>query len=117
MAIKEINLSAKGRKKVAKSFNKACRTRWLSMEKAIDGVFDDFEALCQTLRIMKEDGDSLATGLLNQIANIKFLSTVYLLHAVLPALAHLSRAFQEGNMFPLQLSPQLSSTLLTPYRP
>lgn len=60
MAIKEINLSAKGRKKVAKCFKKACRTRWLSMEKAIDGVFDDFEALCQTLRIMKENGDSLA---------------------------------------------------------
>ena len=68
------------------------------MEKAIDGVFDDFEALCQTLRTMKEEGDALATGLLNQIANITFLSTVYMLHAVLPALAHLSKAFQEGNV-------------------
>lgn len=42
---------------MAKSFKKACRTRWLSMEKAIDGVFDDFEALCQTVCTM-EDGDS-----------------------------------------------------------
>ena len=113
MAINEINLSAKGRKKVAKSFKKACRTRWLSMEKAIDGVFDDFEALCQTLHIMKEDGDSLATGLLNQIANIKFLSTVYLLHAVLPALAHLSRAFQEGNVSFAAITPAIKYTVNT----
>ena len=28
------------------------------MEKAIDVVFDDFEALCQTLRTMKEEGDA-----------------------------------------------------------
>lgn len=46
------------------------------MERAIDGVYNDFEAWCQTLRIMKEDGYSLATGLFNQIAKIKFLSTV-----------------------------------------
>lgn len=52
MAIKEIHLSAKGRKKVAKSFKKACRTRWLSMDRAIEGVFDDFEALFQTLHAM-----------------------------------------------------------------
>ena len=45
MAIKAINLSAMGRKKVAKSSKKACRTRWLSMEKAIDWVFEDFEAV------------------------------------------------------------------------
>ena len=98
---------------MAKSFKKACRTRWLSMEKAIDGVFDDFEALCQTLRIMKEDGDSLATGLLNQIANIKFLSTVYLLHVALPALAHLSRAIQEGNVSFAAITPAIKYTVDT----
>ena len=113
IAMKEINLTAKGWKKVAKCFKKACRTRWLSMEKAIDGVFDDFEALCQTLRTMKEEGDALATGLLNQIANIKFLSTVYMLHAVLPALAHLSKAFQEGNVSFAAITPAIKYTVDT----
>ena len=113
MAMKEINLTAKGRKKVAKCFKKACRTRWLSMEKAIDGVFDDLQALCQTLRTMKEEGDALATGLLNQIANIKFLSTVYMLHAVLPALAHLSKAFQEGNVSFAAITPAIKYTVDT----
>ena len=83
------------------------------MDKAIDGVFDNFEALCETLRIMKKDGDSLATGLLNQIANIKFLSTVYLLHAVLPALAHLSRAFQEDNVSFAAITPAIKYTVDT----
>ena len=83
---------------MAKCFKKACRTKWLSIEKAIDGAFDNFEALSLTLRTMKEEDDALATGLLNQIANLNFLSTVYVLHAVLPALAHLSKAFQQGNV-------------------
>lgn len=113
MAIKEVNLPAKGRKKVAKSFKKACRTRWLSMDKAIEGVHEDFEALCQTLRVMKEDGDALATGLLKQIGNIKFLSAVYLLHAVLPALAHLSRAFQKGNVSFAAITPAIQYTVDT----
>ena len=39
MTLRNINLSANGRKKVAKSIKKACRTRWLSTEKAIDGIF------------------------------------------------------------------------------
>ena len=58
----------------------------------IDGIFEDFEALCPTLRVMKEDGNATVTGLLNTIGNIKFLAAVYLLHAVLPTLAHLSKA-------------------------
>ena len=54
----------------------------------------------------KEEGDALATGLLNQIGNIKFLSTVYMLHAVLPALAHLPLlAFQEGNVSFAAITP------------
>lgn len=83
---------------------------------AVDGEGDRWGvklALCQTLRIMKEDGDSLATGLLNQIANIKFLSKVYLLHAVLPALAHLSSAFQEGNVSFAAITPAIKYTVDT----
>lgn len=111
MTLKAIHLPAKGRKKVAKSIKKACRTRWLSTEKAIDGIFEDFEALCQTLRVMKENGDATATGLLNMIGNIKFLSAVYLLHAVLPTLAHLSKAFQGGNVSFASIAPSINYTL------
>ena len=43
------------------------------MEKAIEGVYEDYETLLQTLRVFKEDGDAIATGLLQQTSNLKFL--------------------------------------------
>lgn len=55
-------------------------------QRAIQGVFEDFTALTQTLRVFKEMGDASATGLLRQVVNVKFLGTVYLLKQVLPAL-------------------------------
>ena len=55
--------------------------------------------LTQTIRVFKEtEGDSTATSLLQQIANIKFLSDVYLLHEVLTPLSHLSKAFQRRTV-------------------
>lgn len=83
---------------------------------AIQGVFEDFVPLTQTLRVFKEtEGDSTATGLLQQTANIKFLSVVYLLHEVLPPLSHLSKAFQRGTVS-FSLSSQQLSTLLIKLR-
>ena len=60
---------------------------------------------------MKEDGDALATGLLKQTGNIKFSSAVYILHAVLPALAHLSKAFQKGNVSFAAIAPAIQYTV------
>ena len=107
----QILLSTQGHKKIGKSFKKACRTRWLSMEKVIDGVYNDFVTLTQTLRLLSEDGDSMATGLLQQVGNIKFLSAVYLLHQVLPPLAHLSKVFQAGSVSFAAIGPAINYTL------
>ncbi|CAH3162339.1 unnamed protein product [Porites lobata] len=96
---------------MAKKFSKACRTRWLSTEKAIQGVFEDFTPLTQTLRVFKEEGDAPATGLLQQVAHIKFLGAVYILHHVLPALSHLSRAFQGGNVSFAAIEPAVKFTI------
>lgn len=86
------------------------------MEKAIDDVYHDFFSLTQTLRLLSEDGDSMATGLLQQVGNIKFLSAVYLLHQVLPLLAHLSKVFQAGSVSFAPVA-QLSTTHLRRLRP
>ena len=100
VAVKSLVVTGKeGKRAIAKKLKKACRTRWLSTKMAIQGVFEDFVPLTQTLRVFKEtEGDSTATGLLQQTANIKFLSVVYLLHEVLPPLSHLSKAFQQGTV-------------------
>ena len=109
MAIKAINLSAMGRKKVSKSSKKACRTRWLSMEKAIDWVFEDFEAVPDFA--LYERGWRCLGNRSAQTGNIKFLSAVYILHAVLPALAHLSKAFQKGNVSFAAIAPAIQYTV------
>ena len=88
MNLKKVQVRTKREKKtLRKRFKKACRTRWLSTEQSIDSVFEDYEALLQTLRIFEEDGDATATGLLSQIGNTKFLGAVYLLHKTLPQLS------------------------------
>ena len=102
----------KSKKIVAKKLKKACRTRWLSTELAIKGVFENFVPLTQTLRVYKEtESDSTAIGLLQQTGNIKFLSAVYLLHEALPALPHLSKAFQRGNVSFSAIQPAINYTL------
>ena len=103
--------SKEGKRVVTKKLKKACKTPWLSTEMAIQGIFGDFVPLTQTLRVFKEtEGDSTATGLLQQIANIKFLSVVYLLHEVLPPLSHLSKAFQRGTVSFSAIEPAIKYT-------
>ena len=94
----QISLSMQGCKKIGKSFKKAHRTIWISMEKDIGNVYNYFVPLTPTLCLLNEDGDSVATGLLQHIGNIKFLSAVYLLHQVLTPPAHLSKVFQAGSV-------------------
>jgi len=99
MTMKEINLSAKEGKEWQRALKRHAERRgyqWIMQLKGCLMILSII--LCQTLHTMKEGGDSLATGLLKQSTNIKFLSTVYMLHAVLPTLAHLSKAFQKGNV-------------------
>ena len=60
--LREINLSNKGRKEVAKKMKKACRTRWLSFDHSLSWVYEDIQLLLQTVSKLKTD--PTATGLL-----------------------------------------------------
>ena len=114
MNLKKVHVRTKKEKKkktLRKRFKKACRTRWLSTEQSIDSVFEDYEALLQTVRIFKEDGDTTATRLLSEVRNIKFLGAVYLLHKTLPQLSNLSKAFQKGAVSFAAVSPAVDYNL------
>ena len=102
----------KSKKVIAKKVKKACKTRWLSTDLEIRGVFEDFVPLTQTLGLYKElENDSTAIGLLKQTVNIQFLSVVYLLHTVLPALSRLSKAFQRETVSFSAIQPAIDYTL------
>ena len=105
--VKSLSLSREGNKKIKTRIQKACRTRWLSTDRAIEGTNEDFEAVTTVLKYFKEDGDATATGLLKQIGNIKFVGMVYLLREVLPVLSHVRRIFQEGEISFAAIAPAL----------
>ena len=109
--VKQLSASNGGKKKLQKRLQKACRTRWLSTEKAIEGVYEDYEALLQTLRVFQESRDTTATGLLQQTCSLKFLGTAYLLQEVLPILSHLSKTFQEGEICLASIAPVIEYTV------
>ena len=65
LALKKVNLSKSTTKTVASKLKKACRTRWLSLEASVKAVFQDYEAVLQTLDYF-ENSDATASGLLKK---------------------------------------------------
>ena len=95
IASAELQISHSAKKRVVKRDKKGTRTRWLSTESTVDGIFLNFLPLTQTLQNYNNERDPVA---INLIKSKKFLGAVYLLHEVLPILSHFSRAFQKGNI-------------------
>ena len=93
----KIKLSERARSVVAKKVRKACRTRWLSTSNTVDGVYEDFVPTIQAINLAGEK-DGLATYLLSKMKSFKFIGTIYILKAVLPELAALSRVLQRGTV-------------------
>ena len=91
----QVEAIGKSRFVVTKKVQKACRTRWLSKSNAVDGVWEDFVAIIQAINLANEK-DGLTTYLLPKMKSFKFIGTIYILKAVLPELAALSRVFQLG---------------------
>lgn len=111
IASAELQISHSAKKRVVKRVKKATRTRWLSTESTVDGIFLNFAPLTQTLQNYSNERDPVAINLITQIKSKKFLGAVYLLHEVLPILSHLSRAFQKGNISFAVIAPSVEFIL------
>ena len=102
------------KKKVIKTMKKAVRTRWLSLDAAVDALHKEYVGITQTLRIMKEDhstNGAMADGLLKKIENPRFVGTLYMLKFVLPHLTTLSKTFQKGSLNFSRISPSIEKTI------
>ncbi|XP_052090898.1 zinc finger protein 862-like [Mytilus californianus] len=75
---------------------KACSTRWLSFNAAVQGCYDDFPAIMQCLSLLEKD--VVATGLLKKMKNVRFVTSIFILKEILPILAKLSKTFQAGTI-------------------
>ena len=108
--LKSLQLSnVKSRKMVAKKLKKACDTRWLSFNSAIQSLYADFVAVLQILKQLKQDPDQPAAyGLLKKINKVKFFGAVYILKWVLPILATLNKSFQRGAINYASIKPSIN---------
>lgn len=110
--LKDIHLKEEASEKVVvKKLQKACQTRWLSFDKSIQAVHQQYEAILQTLNLLdKELNNATASGLLRKIHTPKFLGAVYILKEVLPILTKLSTAFQKDTLNFSMMAPMVSLT-------
>ena len=106
--IKALDLSQKSKRVITKQLKKACKTRWLSFHSAVEAIFDELEAVMKTLTIL--ESDATAVGLLKKISNPKFVGCLCILKHVLPSLAKLSKAFQQGSVNFSNIKPSIAYT-------
>lgn len=93
------SMSEKSKEKLATKVQKACRTRWLSLDKSVESVCRNLPALLQTLRwYQNKDSNPTAIGLLKKLKKPDFIGVLYILKGVLPVLSTLSKVFQKGSI-------------------
>ena len=102
---RNMNVDKINQKMVTRKVQKACRTRWLSLDKSVQSLIKDFIAITQALRKLDKDNDTAATGLLRKIISGKFVGALYVLKAVLPILSDLSRSFQYSTVNFARIAP------------
>lgn len=61
------------RHKIGHKLQRACRTRWLSIDKVVQGVWQDYVAILLTLSAKEFKNDATAIGLLSQMKTIKLI--------------------------------------------
>lgn len=59
--------------KIGHKLQRACKTRWLSIDKVVQGVWQDYVAILLTLSAKEFKNDATAIGLLSQMKTIKLI--------------------------------------------
>ena len=90
--------STKGKGMLAKKLKKACKTKWLSFDKSVEAMKQQYCGVLQTLQTLdSEYNDATAAGLHKKM-NAKFVGALYILAEVLPPLSSVSQTFQRSNV-------------------
>ena len=88
---------------------KACKSRWLSTNKALSALFNDLVVVLQTLNSLSEK-DFVAEGFLKKLKEVKFIGILYMMKEVLPILSQLSVVFQKGSLSFSRIAPSIEHT-------
>lgn len=91
MTMTSLNLNENTKKAVVRKIQKACRTRWLSLGKAVKSLYQDYPAVLATLRVLDDEyHDAAAKGLFMRLNTFKFIAVIYILNQIIPILDTLS---------------------------
>ena len=106
--LKKVELfgTQRGTQAVGKKIRKACKTRWLSLDKSVESALENYEALLHTFQELK--ADPLALGLYKKMAKVKFLGALYILKDALPMLSKLSKTGALNYSHPAKHQPHQS---------
>ena len=105
------SISEKSKEKLATKVQKACRTRWLSLDKSVESVWRNVQTLLQTLRwYQNKDSNPTAIGLLKKLKKPDFIGVLYILKGVLPVFSTLSKVFQKGSIYFSRISPAIKAS-------
>ena len=104
----QLNHTEKTKKLLTKRLKKACQTRWLSFDASVTAALQSYEAILLSLQ---EIDDATAIGLISKLKQVKFIGALYILNAILPVLASLSRQFQAGNFHFSMIRPAVNRAI------
>ena len=79
-----------------RNLQKACKTRWLSIEASVSSALQNIIPVLLTLKAL--DTNPTALGLYKKMRSSKFMYDLYVLNIILPILSWLSRTFQTGAL-------------------
>ena len=106
-------LPKKQRKKFVRKVKKDVRTWWLSLHASVDGVYDEYVGLLETLNLLEKEGGSggsMAKGFVKKMRSSKFIGMLYTLKVMLPSLTALSNTFQSGGINFSRIIPNVIKT-------
>ena len=105
------SVSEKSKERMATKVQKACRNRWLSLEKSVQSVCQNLPALLQILHWYKnKDSNATAIGLLKKMKKADFIGILYILKNVLPVLLTLNKVFQKGTISFARIAPAVKAS-------
>ena len=105
------SMPEKSKVKLATKVQKACRTRWLSLDKSVESVCRNLPALLKTLRwYQNKDSNPTAIGLLKKLKKSDFIGVLYILKGVLLVLSTLSKVFQKDSISFSRISPAIKAS-------
>ncbi len=92
------------------SLKQPCSTRWLSLNKAVKGIYQNWAALCIQLEEDAVNGNATASGLQKDVTRYSFIAMTCFLQDVLLIMDRLSLTFQQDDVILSTIKPMIEST-------